>query len=205
MFSLLPPAFAAVPQYFIHISVAPKPLTEPDKRISHTSGSSVSHSVSLRPTTWVQVFADFRDGPVLPGHHPFEHGPVVTSTLALAVEPFEQNLLGDVNVVATFSRVIRDGIVVQVPDDFHLGDPDHLSFGLHTPGSPCPIGKIRQALAEFLATGPAFHLEIPILGFATVVGETQEGEIVWFAVLSLRVFACKASEFDAFGLFLRQL
>jgi hypothetical protein len=38
--------------------VAPRPLTEPDKRLSHTSGSSVRPSVRLRPTTRVQVFAD---------------------------------------------------------------------------------------------------------------------------------------------------
>jgi len=38
----LPPAFAAVPQYFFLIIVVPLPLSEPDKRISHTSGSSVN-------------------------------------------------------------------------------------------------------------------------------------------------------------------
>ncbi len=50
MFSPFPPAFAAVPQYFVPITVVPLPLSEPDKRISHTSGSSVSHSVGLCPT-----------------------------------------------------------------------------------------------------------------------------------------------------------
>ena len=58
LFSLFPPAFAAVPQYFVHITVELLSLTEPDKRLSHTSGSSVHHSVRLRPTTRVQVFAD---------------------------------------------------------------------------------------------------------------------------------------------------
>ena len=39
----LPPAFAAVPQYLVHTPVELLPLIEPDKRISHTYGSSVSH------------------------------------------------------------------------------------------------------------------------------------------------------------------
>ena len=58
LFSLFPPAFAAVPQYLVHISVDLLSLTEPDKRLSHTSGSSVGPSVRLRSTTRVQVFAD---------------------------------------------------------------------------------------------------------------------------------------------------
>jgi hypothetical protein len=49
LFSRLPPAFAAVPQYFIHFIVVPRPLSEPDKRISHTSGSSAGHSVFSYP------------------------------------------------------------------------------------------------------------------------------------------------------------
>ena len=38
----LPPAFAAVPPYLVHTSVELLPLSEPDKRLSHTYGSSVS-------------------------------------------------------------------------------------------------------------------------------------------------------------------
>ena len=49
LFSLFPPAFAAVPQYLVHITVELLPLTEPDKRISHTSGSSAAHSVFTYP------------------------------------------------------------------------------------------------------------------------------------------------------------
>ena len=58
-----PPAFAAVPQYLVHTPVELLPLIEPDKRISHTYGSSVSYSASLRSTTRVQVYADSRLGP----------------------------------------------------------------------------------------------------------------------------------------------
>jgi len=31
----LPPGFPVVPQYLGHTSVAPQPLTEPDKQLSH--------------------------------------------------------------------------------------------------------------------------------------------------------------------------
>ena len=44
-----------MPQYFVSITVVPLPLSEPDKRLSHTSGSSVSHSVGLCPTYPCQV------------------------------------------------------------------------------------------------------------------------------------------------------
>ena len=66
LFSLFPPAFAAVPQYFFHITVELLALPEPDKRLSHTSGSSACYSVSLRSTAWVQVFADSYLGPPHP-------------------------------------------------------------------------------------------------------------------------------------------
>jgi hypothetical protein len=62
-FSPLPPVFTAVPQYLDPITVVLLPLSEPDKRISHTSGSSVIHSASLLSTKRVQVFADSQRRP----------------------------------------------------------------------------------------------------------------------------------------------
>jgi len=59
-------SYCRVGQAASKISVATRPLTEPDKRLSHTSGSSVNRSESLRPTTWIQVFADIRFGPPNP-------------------------------------------------------------------------------------------------------------------------------------------
>ena len=91
-FRCLPPAFAAVSQYAVHFTVVPLPLIEPDKRISHTYGSSVSHSVGLRSTTRIQVFADTHMGPVRPGQGLFEGFPGVCPTLALTVDPFEQDI-----------------------------------------------------------------------------------------------------------------
>ena len=105
--SLLPPAFAAVPQDFVHFMVVPLSLTEPDKRISHTSGSSVSHSDGLRPTAWIQVCADMHGGPVRPGQSLLELCPGVRRALALAVEPFEKDFGCAVDEVITPVRVIR--------------------------------------------------------------------------------------------------
>ena len=91
LFSLFPPAFAVVSQYLVHVTVDLLSLTEPDKRISHTSGSSAYHSVSLRSTTRIQVFADSGFGPAHPFQCLVETVPGVCLALAFTVEPFEQN------------------------------------------------------------------------------------------------------------------
>jgi hypothetical protein len=116
LFSLFPPAFAAVPQYLFLITVELLPLTEPDKRLSHTSGSSVHHSVQFRSTKRVQVFADCRLGPSGPGERLVECRPGVCPPLALAVEPFEKDAFRAVDIKATPFRVIRYGVVAQVSD-----------------------------------------------------------------------------------------
>ena len=80
-----------MPQYLFHVTVDLLALTEPDKRLSHTSGSSVGHSVRLRSTTRVQVFAEPGFRPLYPGQGLVEALPGVCPALALAVEPFEQD------------------------------------------------------------------------------------------------------------------
>src|SRR5512139_717148 len=108
LFSPLPPAFAVVPQYLFHIPVDLLPLSEPDKRISHTSGSSVGPSVGLRSTTRVQVFAEPAGlRPLHTGQGLLEAGPGVRPALALAVEPFVQDFLSAMDVVGTPFQVIR--------------------------------------------------------------------------------------------------
>ena len=89
LFSPLPPAFAVVPQYLFHVPVDLLPLSEPDKRLSHTSGSSASPSVCLRSTTRIQVFAEPGFRPLRPGQSLFEVCPGICPALTLAVEPFE--------------------------------------------------------------------------------------------------------------------
>ena len=116
LFSLFQPAFAAVPQYFAHTKVELLPLTEPDTRISHTSGSSVSHSASLRSTTRVQVYSDFRRGPSDPGKGADVGFPRICPTLALAVEPFEQDAFCAMDIEAAPIRVVRYGVIAQMAD-----------------------------------------------------------------------------------------
>ena len=113
-FLCFPPAFAAVPQYFVHIKVVPLPLSEPDKRLSHTSGSSVGHSVCPRPAAWIQVFADANGRPARPGQCPVELLPGVCLALTLAVEPLEQDVRCVVDIGVAPIRVIRYGVVVQM-------------------------------------------------------------------------------------------
>ncbi len=115
LFSLFPPAFAAVPQYWVHITVELLSLTEPDKRLSHTSGSSVHHSVRLRSTTRVQVFADSRLWPLRPDQGLGEAFPGVCLTLTLTVEPFKQDMFCAIDIVAAPYRVIRYGVIIQMP------------------------------------------------------------------------------------------
>ncbi len=116
LFSPLPPAFAAVPQYLFHITVDLLPLTEPDKRLSHASGSSVRHSVRLRSTTRVQVFADPGSGPFRPGQCLFETFPGICLALALAIEPFNQDMLCAIVIVDAPLQVVRYGVIAQVAD-----------------------------------------------------------------------------------------
>ena len=116
LFSLFPPAFATMPQYLLHITVELLSLTEPDKRLSHTSGSSVHHSVRLRSTTRVQVFADSDFGPVPPGQCLSETFPGVCLALALAVEPFKQDMFGAIVIETAPFQVIRYGVIAQMAD-----------------------------------------------------------------------------------------
>jgi len=116
LFSPFPPAFAAVPQYLFHITVALLPLSEPDKRLSHTSGSSVRYSVRLRSTTRVQVFADPGFGPVNPGQCLNETFPGVCLALTLAVEPFKQDMFCAIVIVAAPFQVVHYGVIAQMAD-----------------------------------------------------------------------------------------
>jgi hypothetical protein len=134
LFSLLPPAFATVPQYLIHIAVDLLSLTEPDKRLSHTSGSSVRPSVRLRSTTRVQVFAEPGFRPLHPSQGLVEALPGVCPALALAVEPFEQDSCSAMDIVGTPFQVIRYGVVAQMAQHSNPCLSEHLS--LVTPSAP---------------------------------------------------------------------
>jgi hypothetical protein len=138
LFSLFPPAFATVPQDLVHVPVDLLSLTEPDKRLSHTSGSSVVHSVRLRSTTRVQVFAEPGLRPLHPGQGLSEAFPGVCPTLALAVEPFKEYSRGVMDIGLTPFQVVRHAVIVQMPQHSNPCLPEHLPFLL-------PVRRSRLA------------------------------------------------------------
>jgi len=205
LFSLFPPAFAAVPQYLVHISVELLSLTEPDKRLSHTSGSSVRYSVNLRSTTRVQVFADSWFGPPHPGQSLIEVFPGVCPALALAVEPFEQNSFSAVDIVAAPFQVVRYGVIAQMPNHSGSGLPEHLSLSHYVSGFLRPVRELAQTLDQLLTAGATFDFEVPFFRFPAVMREPQKGELLWFLAALVRVLTGITPKFDTVGLFLRQL
>jgi len=204
LFSPFPPAFAAVPQYLFHITVELLPLSEPDKRLPHTSGSSVRHSVRLRPTKRVQVFADPGLGPVRPGQSLFEPFPGICLALALTVEPFEQDACGAIDIETAPFQVIRYGVIAQVADHFCPCLPEHLPFLQHRSDFYCPVGEFAQALPQLLTAGSALNLKVPLLCLPAVMREAQEGEIFRFSATLLRILPGKPPEFDTAGFLLCQ-
>ena len=197
LFSLFPPAFATVPHDLVHVSVDLLSLTEPDKRLSHTSGSSVCPSVRLRSTTRVQVFAEPGFRPLHPGQGLAEALPGVCPALALAVEPFEQDSCSAMNIVAAPFQVIRYGVVAQMAQHSNPCLPEHLSFPQYMPGFLRPVGEPLQALPQLLTAGPALHLKVSLFGFSTIMRQSQKGELLGFLASLVCVLPSKSPEFDA--------
>jgi hypothetical protein len=77
-----------VSQVFGHTFGSPRSLTEPDKRLSHTSGSSVNPSDRLYSTTWIQVFANNRTGPFIQFQYFLKPLPCIAWPLTLAIDLF---------------------------------------------------------------------------------------------------------------------
>ena len=170
-----------------------------------TSGSSVRHSVCLRPTTWVQVFADCRFRPLYPDQRLVKAGPGVRPALALAVEPFEQNPCCAIDVVGAPLRVIRYGVIVQIPNYSAPSYSQHFAFAHYATRPYRPVRKLAQTGSQLLAAGTALKLEVSVAGFATVVGKTQESELLRFGAAVPGTFSGKPTKFDATRLLLGHL
>ena len=156
-----------VPQYLTHVlSCNPAPHRTGQAAFP-TSGSSACHSVSLRSTKRVQVFADTHTRPAHPGQCLVELIPVVCLTLTLAVDPFVQDTRCVIDISGTPLCVIGDGVVVQVPLYARLSAFEHLAFAQLVPRAARPIGKLAQTAPDLLAAGSAFDLEVSILGLPT--------------------------------------
>jgi len=184
--------------------VEPRSLTEPDKRLSHTSGSSVRPSVSLRPTTRVQVFADSGCRPLYRSQRLIKARPGVCLALALAVEPFEQDAPGAVCIVAAPPHVVRYGVVTQVPHHSYLGLPEHLSLPQHMADFLRPVRKFAQTLPQLLTAGSALHLEVSLFRLPAVMRESQKGKLLRLLTPLVCIFPGKSSKFHALGLLFRQ-
>ena len=129
-----------MPQDLFHTPVAILPITEPDKQLSHIRLLGLS-LVCLRPTTGVQVFVDSRFWPFYADHCLVKVGPGVSPELALAVEPFEQDLCCTMDIVAAPLRVVRYGVVVQMPDYSSSGCPQYFTFAHY---AACLYRPVRE-------------------------------------------------------------
>ena len=88
--------------------------------------------------------------------------------MALAVKPFEQDTCYMVDIGVTSFRIIRYGVIVEIPTYSSLGSTKHLAFPKNIPATTCPITEIPYANIEFLATGSPFNLKVPFLGFMPI-------------------------------------
>ena len=191
-----------MPQYLIHFTVELLPLSEPDKRLSHTSGSSVHHSGHLRPTTRVQVFADYRLRPSHPDQRLVEAFPGVCLALALAVKPFKQDVFCAIGIVAAPLRVIRYGVIAQMTDYACPGLPEHFSLCHYVPALFGPVCELTQALTQLLAAGATFDLEVSFSGLAAIMRKSQKGKLLWFLAPLVGILTGKTAKFDATRLLL---
>ena len=97
----------------------------------------------------------------------------------------------------TFVRIIRYGVIVQVPLRAGFRPLKHLPFPQNSPALACPLCKLSQASCKCLATGTPLHLELPIPGFATIVGKTQKCELFWLLPSPLCIPTRKTAKFNA--------
>ena len=170
-----------------------------------TSGSSVRHSVCLRPTTWVQVFADSRFRPLYPGQGLVKACPGVRPALALAVKPFEQNSCRAIDVVGAPFRVIRYGVIVQMPNYPAPSYSQHFAFAHYATRPYGPVRKLPQTGSQLLAAGATLQLEVSSPGLATIMGKTQKSELLRLGAALPGAFSGKTTKLDAAGLLLGHL
>jgi hypothetical protein len=170
-----------------------------------TSGSSVRHSVCLRPTTWVKVFADSRFRPLYPDQRLVKAGPGVRPALALAVKPFEQNPCRAIDVVGAPFRVIRYGVIVQMPNYPAPSYSQHFAFAHYATRPYGPVRKLAQTGSQLLAAGTTLKLEVSFAGFATVMDKTQKRKLPRFGATFPGTFSGKPTKFNAARLLLGHL
>ena len=109
-----------------------------------------------------------------------------------------------IDIVAAPIRVIRYGVVVQVPIDPGPSLPYHLTFSQYITCGPCPLGKFTQTLPELLTAGATLDLEVTLLGLAAIMREAQECEFLGFLAPFTGILACETAKLDTASLIFRQ-
>ena len=99
-------------------------------------------------------------------------------------------------------RIIRYGVIVQMPFNADLGPSQHLPFPQNRPAFAYPIGKPSQAQCELLATRTTLYPEVPFPGLPTIVCKTQKGELFRLLAPLLRFRTRKSPKLNAARLFL---
>jgi hypothetical protein len=104
------------------------------------------------------------------------------------------------HVGVTCFRIIRYGVVIEMPDDTNLRPPQHLPFREYVPATTRPIRKLVDSQTQPLAVGAPFHLKMAFLGLSAIVRKSQEGELLWLTAASPGVLAGEATKFDTLSL-----
>jgi hypothetical protein len=95
-----------------------------------------------------------------------------------------------------FVRIIRYGVIVQMPRHANLCPTKHFPFPQNSPAFARPFRELTESLREFLATGTPLNLEFPIPGFTAIVGKSQKGKLFWLLYALLRICTRKTAKFD---------
>ena len=131
--------------------------------------------------------------------------PGVRPALALAVKPFEQNPCRTIDVVAAPLRVVRYGVIVQVPNYTAPGHSQHFTFSHYAARLYDPVCKLTQTGSQLLAAGATLQLEVSLPGLAAIMGKTQKSELPRFGPALPGAFSGKTTKLDAAGLILGHL
>ena len=76
-----------------------------------------------------------------------------------------------VEVGTTSFRIIRYGVVAQMPHDANLRLTEHLTFPQNTPAMLRPVREFAYALSKLLPAGAPFHLEASLLRLPAIMRE----------------------------------
>ena len=152
-----------------------------------------------------QVFADIQSRPPNPFECLHKAFPGVGPTLAFAVNPLKQDSGCIIPIGRAQLRIVRYGVIIQMPFNAGFCPPQHLPFPQNRPAFAYPIGKPSQAQCELLATRATLYPEVSFPGLSTIVCKTQKGELLGLLAPHLRLRTCKPPKFNAARLFLGYL